>query len=343
MIKIFGTLYDNSMDHTVAYANQLYDANWQSEGAKQDVINSYLKNKVDDVQKCKGLFQSIEQLNTSIPSPEEGQWAIVNVDGSWIIYNCLEDGVWNNTEVPYDINDISLDDYMNRTELENTFVNINDLATVDGHSLINGGQNIKINHPETTNNGSIEYSIVTSQQDGLMSSSMYNQFIQIQNDITQIEHDIEVLQTLISDDSDLQNIIEKYTAIKEFIDSLNPNDSITDQILTSIADLQILINNEKNKTTQLENRVTALENRTSNGDGFKHVVLTQSQYDQLAAYARNTIYFIVESNIEDTTVWRLGDNLPIILSGQDTNSETRPDQEQDTIWKFGSKFPVKFT
>ena len=136
MIKIFGTLYDNSMDHTVAYANQLYDANWQSEGAKQDVINSYLKNKVDDVQKCKGLFQSIEQLNTSIPSPEEGQWAIVNVDGSWIIYNCLEDGVWNNTEVPYDINDISLDDYMNRTELENTFVNINDLATVDGHSLI---------------------------------------------------------------------------------------------------------------------------------------------------------------------------------------------------------------
>lgn len=54
---------------------------------------------------------------------------------------------------------------------------------------------------------------------------------------------------------------------------------------------------------------------TSNigGDGYRHVFLTQGQYDQILLYDENTIYFIYESD-DQSSDWHFGDSFPIILT-----------------------------
>ena len=45
----------------------------------------------------------------------------------------------------------------------------------------------------------------------------------------------------------------------------------------------------------------------------KHVFLTQAQYDDLGEYERNTIYFIVESAIDEATDYQFGGRFPLIF------------------------------
>ena len=58
-IDIVGMIYDNSMEHTVGLASQIYDENYNGEnqGLKQDVINSQqkainteLRRDIDDIR-----------------------------------------------------------------------------------------------------------------------------------------------------------------------------------------------------------------------------------------------------------------------------------------------------
>lgn len=51
------------------------------------------------------------------------------------------------------------------------------------------------------------------------------------------------------------------------------------------------------------------------GDNKKHVFLTQAQYDDLGEYERNTIYFIVESAIDEATDYQFGGRFPLIFGG----------------------------
>lgn len=51
-------------------------------------------------------------------------------------------------------------------------------------------------------------------------------------------------------------------------------------------------------------------------DKIQHIFLTQEEYDALQSYEENALYFIVEEDEPVSTVWGLGDNLPIILSGE---------------------------
>ena len=51
-------------------------------------------------------------------------------------------------------------------------------------------------------------------------------------------------------------------------------------------------------------------------DETQHIFLTQEEYDALQSYEENALYFIVEEDEPVSTVWRLGDSLPIILSGE---------------------------
>ena len=66
-INIIGTLYDNSIDHNVAYASQVYDDTLKK---KQNVINSELCRDIESVQTdIQSLRNSIN--NTGIPQPSE--------------------------------------------------------------------------------------------------------------------------------------------------------------------------------------------------------------------------------------------------------------------------------
>lgn len=51
-------------------------------------------------------------------------------------------------------------------------------------------------------------------------------------------------------------------------------------------------------------------------DETQHIFLTQEEYDALQSYEENALYFIVEEDKPISTVWGLGDSLPIILSGE---------------------------
>lgn len=69
----------------------------------------------------------------------------------------------------------------------------------------------------------------------------------------------------------------------------------------------------EDRISDLEDRVSDLETNgpTQGGDGIKHVILTQVEYDALETYPNDTIYFIVEP-ISNT--WTFGGTFPIIFA-----------------------------
>jgi hypothetical protein len=89
--------------------------------ANRGSINA-LKNRIDDLENTeekrehsKGFFSSPEALpNTDC---EEGDWAIVDVNGIWYIYYYY-DNVWASGE-EYEKPDINLSEYVSKRELEN--------------------------------------------------------------------------------------------------------------------------------------------------------------------------------------------------------------------------------
>ena len=66
------------------------------------------------------------------------------------------------------------------------------------------------------------------------------------------------------------------------------------------------------------------------GDNKKHVFLTQAQYDDLGEYERNTIYFIVESAIDEATDYQFGGRFPLIFGGPQTNNTEQSEESDNT-------------
>lgn len=58
------------------------------------------------------------------------------------------------------------------------------------------------------------------------------------------------------------------------------------------------------------------------GDNKKHVFLTKAQYDALEEYERDTIYFIVESAIDEATDYQFGGRFPLIFGSPQTNIQS---------------------
>ena len=72
----------------------------------------------------------------------------------------------------------------------------------------------------------------------------------------------------------------------------------------------------------------AFGGKHEDSDNKKHVFLTKAQYNALAEYERDTIYFIVESAIDEATDYQFGGRFPLIFGGQQTNN-TEQSQESD--------------
>ena len=104
-----------------------------------------------------------------------------------------------------------------------------------------------------------------------------------------------------------------YKHLESFVDDQG-NGLINNDSIAFIEDAKLIWTHGSyfglnNLVNQLENRVSNIENAL---DGFKHVILTQEQYDALEVYDPHVIYLIVDSIIEDT--WTFGDNFPITLT-----------------------------
>lgn len=335
-INIIGTLFDNSVNHVVAIANQIKDLRLNR---NQQDINEDLFDRISRVdakkEKSKGLFPSLASLQNAVPEPSEGDWAIISDNSRFVVCRCETEGTWTVTQEEFNVG-IPLTEYPKKTDLKtinNTSLIIDPTDPYDNNIQIEGGTSSSI------------IPIATSEQDGLLSKELYAELETIRTvTLVQMARDIDNIESLIgTNDLEIQNIINKYNIIKDFISNIDPNDDVLAQIMTSISSLQQDISDEMlraiNEENSLKSRVRYLEEHGTGGggssDGYHHIVLTQEEYDALETYDNRTIYLIIAS--KDS--WGLGDGLPIILASSSGTNNPPVSNE----WKFGQQFPIIFT
>lgn len=93
----------------------------------------------------KGLFESFDTLQQSIPNPKVGDWAIVMNDNENVIAVCNEDNIWTLTEKQYNQEEIDLSGYQEK------LVSGENLKTINGESLLGTG-NIAIPSTDYSSN-----------------------------------------------------------------------------------------------------------------------------------------------------------------------------------------------
>lgn len=134
---------------------------------------------------------------------------------------------------------------------------------------------------------------------------------------------------------------------EEIYNKLSQSELQSEQLSNTITNLNEINQENSNKlnnhdqqfeqisqdTTNINNRLDSLinENREINRilneiktNQFRHIILTQSQYDKLQSYQKNTVYLIVEK--ENNTYSVFGDTFPFILGR--------------AFSRFGDSFPL---
>ena len=84
-----------------------------------DVVNSNfaivrvaIGNMEYATSKNKGMFATAQALSTAIPSPKQGDWALVGTSFPAAVYSCQQDGVWADSGSTYDGGSVALNDYL---------------------------------------------------------------------------------------------------------------------------------------------------------------------------------------------------------------------------------------
>lgn len=229
LINIIGTIFDNSIEHVVALAHQIKDLklNKNQQDINEDLYEQIRISK-ETKEKSKGYYDSYQSLIQNVPQPEIGDWAIVknSSDNKWYIYKCIVKGSWRNTGETYS-QEINLSGYTKTS----------DFKTVNGQSIIGEG-NIEINE------GGQQYSLANENADGLMSKESYSSLQTIKNEtLPQIRNDIDDILQLFDENEDtnkIDEIIQKYNQISQFIESLDDSDGtqILINLSNDISDLQ---------------------------------------------------------------------------------------------------------
>ena len=307
-INIIGTLFDNSINHIAALAHQIKDLRLNK---NQQDINEDLYQKIDEIdksKKSKGYYSSFLELSTALPNPEIGDWAIVISNNRQLIYACNQEGIWSATDQEYK-EELDLNEYPKKSELK----------TINGQSIVGKG-NIQIE------GGSSITTLASSDSDGLMSSESYNTLQNIKDTlIPNLEQDIQNLQSLIDSDNSLSEIVEKFNAIKEFVENLDSEGE--EALATIIQNIDTLSQNIEKETQRaraqeisLRERVRVLESTPTKflSNGVQHIILKKSQYNRLIEYEDNALYFVIKD-------WTFGEKFPIVLID---------------AWTFGNEFPI---
>ena len=69
-----------------------------------------------ETRKNKGLFASADALNSVIPHPKQGDWALVGTSFPATIYVCNTDDVWTNSQQSYSGDIVELNDYLTKAD-----------------------------------------------------------------------------------------------------------------------------------------------------------------------------------------------------------------------------------
>lgn len=256
LINIIGTLFDNSVDHIVALAEQIKDLRL---GKNQQEINEDIYNQIqiakENKEKGKGYYDSYQSLVWNIPSPEIGDWAIVKNESNnhWYIYKCVVRGYWKETEEEY-TSDVNLNEYPKKSELK----------TINGQPIYGEGD------IETGD----RYEIASQNNDGLLSKEFYVQLLEMRNEtLPKIQEHIDNLLLLFDDEQtpeSIQNVIDRYNQICEFIASLGDSDNgqVLQQIIADIDVLKTDVDSiEEDINTNVKRDLTQVKDRISELNG----------------------------------------------------------------------------
>ena len=173
----------NPVQNKVIYNNLLYYA------TKQDFDN--FKNSINtQLEKAKGYFSSFEVLETLVPNPTIGDWAIVDDAGTWYICTCEQNGMWTLTQQEFEKPDINLSEYVRQEQLAyyatiqslESYAKLEDLTskqdklvsgvnikTINGQSLLGSGNitisgNITPTDPDTPSGDGTKHVFLTQEE-----------------------------------------------------------------------------------------------------------------------------------------------------------------------------------
>ena len=94
--------------------------------AKTNMNFSLIKVAIDllenNSQRAKGYFSSSSALSSAHPNPAVGDWAVVRVSNSDLIYKCSTAGTWTNTNTPWAGGTINLSEYLRKNEGDTSIV-----------------------------------------------------------------------------------------------------------------------------------------------------------------------------------------------------------------------------
>lgn len=129
---------------------------------------SLLKIAIDllehSIEHSRGYFTSASALTTAFPSPVVGDWAIVEVGGSPVIYKCSTRGTWSNSGTQWAGGSVDLTEYAQKAELYNSGYYICETAaataaktvSASGYLLKAGGNiRIKMSYANTAANATL--------------------------------------------------------------------------------------------------------------------------------------------------------------------------------------------
>ena len=138
---------NETLENKINLLQQLVNDKIDISQLTQYVTYTELIRRLDELkpqdEKSKGYYSSYEELINNNPNGEPGDWAIVNIEGSWYVYK-FEDGDWVQTGT-YD-NSIDLSEYAKLSDLEllqTLLVSGVNIKTINGQSILGEG-NIEI-------------------------------------------------------------------------------------------------------------------------------------------------------------------------------------------------------
>lgn len=191
---------------------------------------------------------------------------------------------------------------------------LQNIETASGGNLDEINNSITaINNSITTVNediDSLESNITTISSD---IDSLKDNVTNINSSITDINHDISGVNSSITTiNNNIDSLEENVTTINNDINSLE--EDVT-TINTGISGINNDIDSLENNIENIGTRVQQLEQNQPR-DSIKHVFITQSAYDALTTYEKDTLYLIIEQTSVEGS--KLGeDAFPLIL-GEDT-------------------------
>lgn len=176
--------------------------------------------------------------------------------------------------------------------------------------------NEKIDQQRTSSNN------ILQQIDGINQqiSSLDQEIEQLDQEISQIPTEVVSAdnKTIKKQDGVLSTLLTIHKSTENNVDSYELQNSNGERIGDKII---ISNSNQSQIIEQLQQQIQELQRLQQ-----KYIIVDESTYEQLTNYVQGAIYLVLEDGESvNNTGWKLGDGLPIILSGE---------------WQFGDNLPI---